>query len=75
MLSSPIQSDLLLERDRTSGKVRYTLRPEALKAFGALGILVPTIIEARHVRLTCYSAKDGQCEAPARVSRFNDSGY
>jgi hypothetical protein len=42
MLSSPIQSDLLLERDRTSGKVRYTLRPEALKAFGALGILDQT---------------------------------
>jgi hypothetical protein len=39
MLTGPIQSDLLLERDRTSGKVRYTLRPEALIAFNAPGML------------------------------------
>ncbi len=39
LLAGPIQSDLLLERDRTSGKVCYTLRPEALMAFNSLGIL------------------------------------
>lgn len=39
MLAGPIQSDLLLERDTTSGKVRYTLRPEARIAFNALGML------------------------------------
>ena len=39
MLASPIQSDLLLQRDKTSGRMCYTLRPEALIAFGNLGIL------------------------------------
>jgi hypothetical protein len=39
MLTGPIQSDLLLERDKTSGSVCYTLRPEALMAFTALGIM------------------------------------
>jgi hypothetical protein len=39
MLSSAIQSDLLLGRDNSSGNVRYTLRPEAVTAFSAIGIL------------------------------------
>ena len=39
LLTGAIQSDLLLERDKTSGKMCYTLRPEALMAFTALGIL------------------------------------
>jgi hypothetical protein len=38
MLTGPIQSDLLLARDKTSGRMCYTLRPEALAAFSALGI-------------------------------------
>jgi hypothetical protein len=42
MLTGSIQSDLLLERDRSSGRVCYTLRPEALAAFSALGILSQT---------------------------------
>lgn len=37
LLSGPVQSDLLLDRDMTSGKVRYTLRPEASTAFSAMG--------------------------------------
>jgi hypothetical protein len=39
MLTGPIQSDLLLARDKTSGRMCYTLRPEALMAFSALGIM------------------------------------
>jgi hypothetical protein len=42
MLVNPIQSDLLLQRDKTSGKVCYTLRPEAIVAFNTLGILNET---------------------------------
>jgi len=38
-LTGPIQSDLLLARDKSSGRMCYTLRPEALTAFTALGIL------------------------------------
>jgi hypothetical protein len=38
-LTSSVQSDILLERDSTSGKVCYTLRPDAAEAFAALGIL------------------------------------
>ncbi len=39
MLTGPIQSDLLLVRDKSSGRMCYTLRPEALTAFNALGML------------------------------------
>jgi hypothetical protein len=39
LLASPIQSDLLLKRDKTSGRMCYTIRSEALEAFTALGIL------------------------------------
>jgi hypothetical protein len=39
MLSGPTQSDLLLDRDRSSGRVCYTLRPEARAAFSALNLL------------------------------------
>lgn len=35
MITGPIQSDLLLDRDNTSGKVCYTLRSEARIAFSA----------------------------------------
>jgi hypothetical protein len=38
LLGGPVQSDLLLERDKTSGKMCYTLRPEAVEAFRALGL-------------------------------------
>ena len=36
LITSSTQSDLLLERDRTSGWVCYRLRPEARTAFSAL---------------------------------------
>ena len=39
MLGDGAQSDLLLHRDSTAGSVRYTLRPEAIAAFGAIGLL------------------------------------
>jgi hypothetical protein len=39
MLATSVQSDILLERDSTSGKVCYTLRPDAVEAFAALGVL------------------------------------
>ena len=39
LLNSKIQSDLLLERDSSSGRVCYRLRPEALEAFTSLGVL------------------------------------
>jgi hypothetical protein len=39
LLNGPIQSDLLLHRDNASGKVCYTLRPEAVEALSAVGIL------------------------------------
>jgi uncharacterized protein (DUF4415 family) len=39
LLNGPIQSDLLLDRDNSSGKVCYTLRPEALEALSTVGIL------------------------------------
>jgi hypothetical protein len=38
-LNGPIQSDLLLQRDTSTGRVCYTLRPETVAALGALGIL------------------------------------
>lgn len=37
-LTNPIQSDLLLERDNTSGKMCYSLRSEASQAYSNLGI-------------------------------------
>ena len=39
MLGDGAQSDLLLHRDSTAGSVRYTLRPEAVAAFAAIGLL------------------------------------
>jgi hypothetical protein len=39
MLTGPIQSDLLLLRDNSSGRMCYTLRPQALAAFSTLGML------------------------------------
>ena len=39
LLGDGAQSDLLLQRDSTAGGVRYTLRPEAIAAFGAIGLL------------------------------------
>ncbi len=38
-LGDGAQSDLLLHRDSTAQSVRYTLRPEAIAAFGAIGLL------------------------------------
>jgi hypothetical protein len=33
------QSSVLIEKDRSSGSVRYTLRPEALEVFRELGLV------------------------------------
>ncbi len=38
-LKGNVQSDLLLEREASPAGVRYSLRPEAFKAFSSLGIL------------------------------------
>jgi len=42
MLKGKTQSDVLIERDSTAPSVRYTLRPDAIAAFAALGLLEPS---------------------------------